>query len=470
MVLRFYNTLTRKKEEFKPLIEGQVKLYSCGPTVYSYVHIGNLRAAVFNDLLRRYLKYKGFKLTHVMNITDVDDKTIRDSQKEGKSLLEFTTFYTQEFLKDLKELNCETPEIMPKATDHIKEIVKLVLDLKEKGLAYKSESGSWYFKISGMKEYGRLANLNFEDLMENADGRLNSSDEYDKENARDFALWKSYSSDDGNIYWETELGKGRPGWHIECSAMSMKYLGKTFDIHTGGVDLIFPHHTNEIAQSEGCTGAKFVNYWMHNAHLIVNGEKMSKSLGNFFTLKDLRDKGYSSKAIRYELLRTHYRQQLDFREDELKQIPQTLQKFNDFLIKLDEISKPGELSSDISEKVKLVKQKFEESLDDDLNISGAIAAIFEFMTFVNTMIAASTLNLIEATFIKKTMLGFDSVMGVITEDKGSLSSDEETIIKEREQARSQKNWAKSDELRDLLKEKGIIVEDSNKGTRWKRVN
>ena len=297
-MLKFYNTLGRKKQEFKPIKKGEVTMYTCGPTVYSYVHLGNLRAMVFYDLVRRYFKYKGYKLKHVMNITDVDDKTIRDSQKEGKSLKEFTEFYTKSFLDDLKTLNIEIAEVIPKATEEISGMVELIEILLDKGIAYKVDNGDIYFSIAKFKDYGKLALINPDKLKKNADGRLNNADEYDKEDARDFALWKSYDEKDGDVFWETSIGKGRPGWHIECSVMSAKYLGQPFDIHMGGVDLIFPHHTNEIAQSESAYDKKFCNYWMHNEHLIVNGEKMSKSLGNFYTLRDLLDKGYDSKAIK----------------------------------------------------------------------------------------------------------------------------------------------------------------------------
>ena len=469
MALRFYNTLTRKKEEFKPIAKGEVKLYSCGPTVYNYAHIGNFRCYIFNDLLRRYLKYKGYKLKQVMNITDVDDKTIRDSKNEGKSLKDFTVFYTKSFLEDMKTLNCEIPEEMPLATEHIKEMVELVKKLLEKGHAYKSESGSIYFKISSFKKYGNLANLDVENLLENADKRLNDSDEYEKENARDFALWKMYDDSDGDVFWETELGKGRPGWHIECSAMSAKYLGEMFDIHTGGVDLIFPHHTNEIAQSECATGKQFVKFWLHNAHLIVNGEKMSKSLGNFYTIRDLLEKGYDPKSIRYELLRTHYRQQLDFREDELKQIPETLSKFYNLLDKLDEVQTSGEENKSVLDAINKAKKEFEDSMDDDLNISGGLAAVFEFMTDTNKLISQGKLSKKDAEKIKKAMSEFDSVLGVMEHEKGELGDELKALIKEREEARAAKDWARSDQLRDALKEKGITVEDTVQGTRWKKI-
>jgi len=339
MVLQLFNTLTRNKELFTPLVKGNVGMYTCGPTVYNYVHIGNLRAYVAQDLLKRYLNYKGFKVKHVMNFTDVDDKTIRDSQKEHKSLTEFTRFYEQEYLKDIKALHILPADIMPRATEHISEMVKLIIDLEKNKHTYEKD-GSIYFKIASFKGYGKLANLDAQLLKDNADGRF-SQDEYEKENARDFALWKSYSDEDGDVCWDTALGKGRPGWHIECSAMSTKYLGDTFDIHCGGVDLIFPHHTNEIAQTEGATKKPFVKYWVHNEHLLVDGQKMSKSLGNFYTLRDLIKKGYDPLVVRYELLSTHYRQQLNFTEGSLKQSEAALRRLYEFTDRLDDCKGKG---------------------------------------------------------------------------------------------------------------------------------
>lgn len=465
MALKIYNTLGRKVVEFKPMKEGEVTMYTCGPTVYNYVHIGNLRAMLVYDMMRRYLKYKGFKLKHVMNITDVDDKTIRDSQKEGKSLKEFTEFYTDAFLKDLKTLNIEIPELMPKATEEIDGMVELIEMLLEKGFAYKTENGDIYFKISAMDGYGELALLDAENLKKNADGRLNSADEYDKEDARDFALWKAYTKEDGDVFWETSLGKGRPGWHIECSVMSARYLGQPFDIHMGGVDLVFPHHTNEIAQSEAAYGTKFCNYWIHNDHLIVNGEKMSKSLGNFYTLKDLLDKGYDPMAIRYELLATNYRQKLDFREDNLKKIPETLEKFNDFLARLEACDGAGD--DTLGEHIEKAKIDFERAMDNDLNISGALAAVFGLMNAVNKII--DNLSSSDAQRVKETMLGFDSVLGVMKHESEEVPQEILDLAAKREEARKNKDFDESDRLRDEIKEKGYIVEDSPKGPRCKKI-
>lgn len=462
-MLRFFNTLTRNKDEFHPLKDNEVRMYSCGPTVYNYVHLGNLRAYIFVDLLRRYLKYKGFKIKHVMNITDVDDKTIRDSKKEGKTLKEFTEFYTKAFLEDLKSLNIEQPEIMPKATEEIEGMVSLVKKLLEKGIAYKAEDGI-YFSISKFQNYGKLAKLDLEKLKAGASGRV-KSDEYDKENAHDFVLWKFWDKDDGDVFWETDLGKGRPGWHIECSVMSSKYLGQPFDIHTGGVDLIFPHHTNEIAQSEAAEGKKFVEFWMHNAHLIVNGQKMSKSLGNFYTLRDLIQKGYRPEAVRYELMATHYRQKMDFREDNLKKIPATLQKFSDFLSRVEE-SRSEDDNPEVEKHIETAKKVFEESMDDDLNISGALAAIFEFMNSINKIIG--NISREDAEKIKNTLLEFDSVIGIINHEKQEIPEEIKELAEQRVKAREQKDWELSDKLRDKIRSKGFIIEDTKEGYRLKK--
>ena len=464
-MLKFYNTLTRKKELFKPIKKGVVGVYSCGPTVYDYAHIGNLRAYVFVDLLKRYLRYKGFKVKHVMNITDVEDKIIKSSQKQNKSLKELTRFYTKEFLKDLKALNIIPAEIMPKATESIDEMVKLIKILLDKGYAYKTEKGDIYFKISKFKNYGKLALLDVKNLKKNADKRLNNEDEYDKEDARDFVLWKAYDKSDGNVFWNTEIGKGRPGWHIECSAMSRTALRQPFDIHTGGVDLIFPHHTNEIAQSEAAYGKKFVNYWMHNEFLNVNGKKMSKSLGNFYTLRDLLDKGYSTDTIRYEFLSTHYRMKLNFMENNLKNVSNTLQKFYDFMDKLEKVDGKG---IKVDKLIKKAQKNFEKFMDDDLNVSGALAVIFEFMTSINKVM--SDLSFSDAKKVIKVMKEFDSVLGIIEKKKEKIPVEIKKLVKERESARKERDWVKSDKIREKLKNLGYFVEDSKSGTRVKKLN
>jgi len=355
--MKIYNTMTRKKQEFRPIVPGNVGIYTCGPTVYNYAHIGNLRSFICADILKRWLIYKGFKVKHVMNITDVDDKTIRDSQKQNISLKEFTRKYEKAFFEDLNKLNIIKPDITPRATEHIDDMVSVIQTLLEKGYAYHGEDGSIYFSIKKFPDYGKLAGLDLDKLKPTAQI---SEDEYSKEDARDFALWKAWTEKDGDVYWETPLGKGRPGWHIECSTMSSKYLGIPFDIHTGGVDLIFPHHTNEIAQAEAATGKKFVNYWVHIEHLIVDNKKMSKSLGNFYTLRDLLEKGYSSKAIRYILMSTHYRKQLNFTLSGLEQAEKTVKGLLDFMHKIKTIELFGDYNQGFKVHLDELKKKFEE--------------------------------------------------------------------------------------------------------------
>ena len=460
-----FNTLTRKSEVFKPIKKGKVGMYSCGPTVYNFVHIGNLRAYIFADLLRRYLAFSGFEVEQVMNITDIDDKTIRDSQKKGQTLKEFTEFYTKEFIKDMEALNVEMPNVLPKATEHISEMVALVQKLLKNGSAYES-GGSIYFDISKFKKYGELARLEKRTLKKNASGRLNISDEYEKEEANDFVLWKAWQKEDGNVFWETELGKGRPGWHIECSAMSMKHLGEQIDIHTGGADLVFPHHTNEIAQSEAATEKKFVNYWAHNEHLLVGGKKMSKSLGNFYTLRDIQEKGYNPLLSRLVLLKTHYRKILDFSFDDFKEAKIIAEKFLSFLAELSFVADGGSNNLDIKNKISRSREEFKKAMDSDLNISLALAALFEFIEEVYKIMPRISSS--QAREIEKYIFEIDQVFGFIKplfenyqERLNKILATEkiQAMISNRAGARKEKNYAEADKIRgDLLKE-GIVVED-----------
>lgn len=458
--LKLFNTLTRKIEIFKPLKKGQVTMYNCGPTTYFYVHIGNCRAFLIADLLRRYLEYKGYKVKQVMNITDVDDKTIRDSQKKGISLKKFTERYTKAFFEDLKTLNIKPAHVYPKATEHIKDMVKLILELKKKGYTYESE-GSIYYKISKFKDYGKLSKINIGELKSGA--RI-KQDEYGKEDAHDFALWKAWDESDGDVFWETELGKGRPGWHVECSAMSMKYLGKTFDIHTGGVDLIFPHHENEIAQSEAATGKPFVKYWVHNEYILVDNKKMSKSLGNFYLLRDLLKKGYGPKAVRYLLLSTHYRQPLNFTLKGVDATKAAIERLQNFIDHLNSI-KGTKNNKKLNSLIKKVKKEFEEHMDSDLNISSALASIFEFSKEMYKLKISKT----DAQKIIKIMKKFDSILGILSFEKQELDKDIKELIEEREEARKKKDWAKADAIRAKLKEQGIVLEDTPQGVRWKKL-
>jgi len=462
MILKLYNTLTRKKEVFKPIKDKEVRMYTCGPTVYDYPHIGNYRAYIAADILRRYLEYRGCKVKQVMNLTDVDDKTIRDSQKQGISLKEFTERYTKAFFEDLDILNIEKADVFPKATEHIKEMVAIVKKLLDKGIAYKGEDGCIYYDVSKFKDYGKLSHLKIKELKAGARVR---QDEYEKEQANDFALWKAWDKEDGDVFWETEVGKGRPGWHIECSAMSMKYLGNHFDIHTGGVDLIFPHHENEIAQSEASTGEKFVNYWIHNEWLLVEGKKMSKSLGNFYTLRDLLERGYDPMAIRYVLMATHYKQQLNFTFADLDSAKNAIQRLKDFMLRLESAS-GAKGNKEVDELIGVYKKKFEQAMDDDLQISEALAAVFEFVKGINKLEISKK----DADKVKKLILDFNKVFEIKgLEEKEKLSKEIEELIKKREDARKKKDYATADKIREQLKKKGIILEDTVQGVRWKKM-
>ena len=461
MTLKLYNTLTRKKEIFKPIKKGQVSLYTCGPTVYDFAHVGNFRAYMGSDILRRYLEYKGFKVKHVMNLTDVDDKTIKGSQSQNIKLDKYTQKYKKAFFEDIDTLNIERADIFPEATKHIKEMVAIIKTLLKKGYAYKGDDNSIYYDISKFKNYNKLSHIK---VKEQKAGARVDQDEYEKENASDFALWKAWDKDDKDVFWETEIGKGRPGWHIECSAMSMKYLGNHFDIHTGGIDLIFPHHSNEIAQSEAATGKKFVNYWIHNEYITVNGKKMSKSLGNFFTLRDLTKKGYDSRTIRYTLLSTHYKVPLNFTFEGLDAAKSSIQRFDNFILKLQN-EKSKEDNKNISKLLKEVKDKFEKEMDDDLNISNALASVFEFMNKVNK----EKISKKDAEKIFELMKDFDKVLGILKTEKEKISKDIKDLIDKREEARKNKDWEKADKIRDTLTKKGIILEDTSEGVRWKLI-
>ncbi|TAL53456.1 MAG: cysteine--tRNA ligase [Nanoarchaeota archaeon] len=463
-MLQFFNTLTRKKEEFKPIHKKKVGFYSCGPTVYDFAHIGNFRAYIFADLLKRFLKYKGFEVTHIMNITDVDDKTIRNSQAQGISLKEFTMKYSKFFFEDIQALNIQKADVYPMATAHIPEMIAIIEKLLEKKIAYKAEDGI-YYDIKKFRKYGELAHL---DLSELKAGARVANDEYDKQSAQDFALWKFWSAKDGDVFWEAPFGKGRPGWHIECSAMSMKYLGETFDIHSGGIDLVFPHHQNEVAQSEAFSGKHFVNYWLHNEHLIVEGKKMSKSLGNFFTLRDLLKKKASPMAVRYLLLSVHYRQQLNFTFESLNAAANAVEKLDDFYSRMIDIAGKniGLASDDVSSLIDKSKQDFEKALDDDLNISEALAAIFEFMGKVNSK---ESLSSIDAKEIISFMDSINSVIGIISYVKDELEPELMELINKREHARKVKDFALADKYRKELLSRGIQIDDAKDGFRWKRL-
>lgn len=458
-MLKLFNTRTHQLEEFKT-IDGTntVRMYGCGPTVYNYAHIGNQRAFVFYDLLRNYLKYKGYDVKFVMNITDVDDKTIRSSREAGKSLREYTTFYMNEFFKDWETLNIQKPDMIIRATDEIDSMVDTIEILMQKGHAYKAPTGDIFFKIASFPDYGKMANIDASKLRTNADGRL--ADEYEKEDAQDFALWKAWSENDGDVFWDTRIGKGRPGWHIECSTMSHKYLGQPFDIHTGGVDLIFPHHTNEIAQSECAYGCLFANFFVHNAHLMVNGEKMSKSKHNFYTVRDLLDKGYDKRAIRYEFLKSNYRQTLDFIEGNMTGNKSIVDKLDNFMDRLTNANGAG--WNEVDTVLAKSAEDFEAGMDNDLNTPEALAAVFDLVNTINKNFDA--LSQQDALKITDVMKKFDTVLGVLP-DKNTrqLLPEEQDLINRRQEARIAKDWVTADSLKAELLARNIEVKDTPQG-------
>ena len=473
MALKIHNTLTGLVDE---LIPGgtpkenysdypPVTIYSCGPTVYSYAHIGNFRTFMFNDLLRRYLKFRGLGVNHAMNITDVDDKTIGGAAEEKISLQEYTERYTQIFFDDLKSLNIETVEHCPRATESIDAMVDIISKLDDEGLTYQKE-GSTYFSIAGYEDYGRLSRL---DTREIKSGLRYDTDEYEKDDVRDFALWKG--GKDEEVAWDTPFGPGRPGWHIECSAMIRKIFGTTIDIHTGGVDLVFPHHENEIAQSEAAYKEPFVRHWIHVEHLLVDGTKMSKSKGNFYTLRDLLEKGFSPRSIRYLLIGAHYRKQQNFTFEGLKQADQALERIDNLLLRLKDVKGEGPSYQNLQELTDSFLKEFTETIDDDLNISGGLGVFFEFLHSVNSLISEEKLSGADAAAIVKVLEEVDQVFGFIffpeEEDGDHDAARIEALIEERITVKKEKNFARADEIRDLLKDEGVILEDTKDGTRWK---
>ena len=468
-MIKFFNTMDRKLEEFKSIHPNEVRMYTCGPTVYNFAHIGNFRAYMFEDLLRRTLKYFGYKVTQVMNLTDVDDKTIRDSQAAGMSLNDFTAQYKKSFFEDLETLNIEPAEVYPAATDHINEMITLIEVLIEKGYAYQSDDKCVYFSIAKFPEYGKLAKI---DLENQRSGVRIKNDEYAKDSVADFALWKAWDENDGDVHWESPWGKGRPGWHIECSAMAMRYLGKTFDIHTGGIDNMFPHHEDEIAQSEAANGCTYVNYWLHCAHLMVEGDKMSKSAGNFYTLRECVEKGYSGKEIRWVLLGAHYRKKLNFTFAACDQARSALNKFAELFARLKEINTDGD-DSEAKEIVLKAKHAFNNGLADDLNISEALAAVFGLQSDANKLLNAKSLSKSGAELILAQYRKFDEVFALFevdTEKKDDIPAEVMEMAEKRCAARASKDWATADAMRDQLKELGWIVEDSPEGFKVKRID
>src|SRR6516162_1853437 len=475
--LRLPNTLSGKTESFMPLVPGEVKMYTCGPTVYDYAHIGNFRTFVFQDILRRYLRQRGLKLLHVMNLTDVDDRIIANAAAAKLAIRDYTERYAQAFFADCKALSIESPEHWIRATDHIQEMVQLIERLQQKSFTYDSE-GSIYYRIAKFPEYGKLSKI---DLTGIQAGARVDNDRYEKESARDFALWKAPK--EGEHFWETEIGKGRPGWHIECSAMAMKYLGETLDIHTGGIDLAFPHHENEIAQSEGATGKPFARYWMHAEHLLVEGEKMSKSLGNFYTLRDLFAKGYKPSALRFALSSVPYRRQLNFTFDGLQQAASSVERLRNFAGRLRNENFPAGKNSKMPERIGKAVDDFDAGLSDDLNTARALAAVFDFVREANIAMDKKEFRQGEVKAAQEFLATFDKVFAVLDDNDGEKleelgfgggpggadDAEIEKLVAEREAARKRRDFATADRIRKALADRGIILEDTKDGSvRWKR--
>lgn len=463
--MKFYNSLTRSFETFQPLNASCVGLYTCGPTVYNFAHIGNFRAYVFEDVLRRSLEFEGLTVRQVMNLTDVDDKTIRGALAQKVALRDYTKPYKEAFFADLKTLGIEPAEVYPAATDHIPEMIALIQTLFDRGIAYQSEDGSVYFSVAKFADYGKLAHLDREGMRS---GVRISNDEYEKDAVGDFAVWKAWDEKDGDVWWESPWGRGRPGWHIECSAMSMKYLGETFDLHTGGIDNLFPHHENEIAQAEAATGKPFVRTWLHCAHLRVNGEKMSKSAGNFFTLRDLLEKGYTGREVRYVLLGAHYRQPLNFTFDALTGARSALSRIDEFAARLRAAGAvedaPG-AEAQAPEWAKKALDAFGAAIADDLNTPPAIAAVHGLVTDGNRAFDATPPDAATATAVFAVLRRCDRVLNLLpaAQAVAEIPAEVQALVDERAAARTAKNWAESDRLRDAIAALGWEVRDSKAG-------
>jgi cysteinyl-tRNA synthetase len=494
MALQLFNTLSNKVEEFHPIEYNLVRMYACGPTVYDYGHIGNFRTFVAVDVLRRFLKQSGYKLKHVMNITDVEDKIIRNAARDGKTVQEYTKKYIQAFLEDADALNIEQPELLVKATDHIQEMAHFIADLRDKGYAYATDDGSYYFRIARFPEYGKLSKKDFAGM---AVGARVDVDEYEKDNARDFALWKAPKP--GEASWDTEIGPGRPGWHIECSQMSMNYLGDSFDIHAGGEDLIFPHHENEIAQSESLTGKPFVRYWIHSRFLLVEGEKMAKSAANFYTVRDLVLMGHKPSSIRFLLMSVPHHKPLNFTFDGLTQAANSVERLRNFKQRVQTSRFPEGSNPAIAELTNRASAEMKAGMEDDLNTARALGAVFDLVRDVNAAMDNTQVKKEDVPGVLKALVQFDEIFAVLQDDdaakvratvewaksegkadkispaaeeiaKAASLSDAniEKLVAEHSQARQSRNFARSDAIRNQLAESGIILENTKDGVRWKR--
>ena len=465
-MIKFYNTIDRKKVNFMPMVDGKISLYTCGPTVYNFAHIGNFRAYIFEDLLRRTLEFCDYEVLHVMNLTDIDDKTINKANLEKVPLKEFTDKYIAAFYEDVEALNILPAHHYPRATEFIDGMIDMIQDLESKGYTYTTEDGSVFFKISQYKDYGRLANLQVEDLLL---GERVENDEYEKEEMRDFALWKSYKKEEGDIFWESPWGKGRPGWHIECSVMSTHYLGNHFDIHCGGVDNIFPHHENEIAQSCCATDEKFVNYWLHNEHLLVDNQKMSKSLGNFYTIRDLIEKGYTPQSIRYTLLSTHYRQKLNFTLDKLTNSQKSINKIKELKRRVKLITDDKIEGRDFKDESSKMILDFSNCLKNDLNISGALGEMFIWINLVFKELDANNVSFAGSLLIVEALESIDRVLGILESENNIEHGDKiADLLEKRAEARRNKDWNFADKIREEIDALGYVVEDTDQGPIIKR--
>jgi cysteinyl-tRNA synthetase len=467
--VRLFNTLGRRLEPIEPIEPGSLSLYTCGPTVYNHAHIGNLRTFLFEDLLKRSLRLLGYRVQHVMNLTDVDDKTIRGARERGVSLDEFTAPYIESFFADLDRLGVDPADVYPRATRHIPEMIEMIGRLIERGVAYVADGSVW-FRIAADEDYGKLSGIRLEEVRQ---GARVAQDEYEKEDVRDFVLWKG--AKEGEPAWDSPWGPGRPGWHIECSAMSARYLGETFDIHCGGVDNLFPHHENEIAQSESASGRPFVRTWLHAEHLIVDGQKMSKSLGNQFTLGELLERGLSPRAIRFALIAVHYRQKLNFTFDGVRAGAAALRRVDEMRFRLAHAAAPAAPSETLTPRLETFRRDFAAALADDLNISAALAALFELVRDLNVEIEAGRIGGGDREVIEAALREADSVLGVLFVDEagggaggGTDDAEIEAILARRVEARRRRDFAESDRLRDELAARGIVLEDTPRGTRWKR--
>lgn len=461
MTLRLTNTLGGKLEEFTPIDPGHVRMYSCGPTVYGPAHVGNFRAFLLGDLARRYLEWSGYRVTWVMNITDVDDRIIRDLLAAGVTLDELTAPYIARFVADMADLRVGPPTHLTRATEHIPEMASVIATLLEKGHAYRTDDGSIFFRISSWPAYGALAKL---DPQGSRVGDRVAADDYGKDDVRDFALWKGPKPTEPT--WQTEIGEGRPGWHIECSAMSMKYLGESFDIHTGGVDLIFPHHENELAQSEAATGKHFVNVWLHNAHLVLSGVKMARRLGNINRPSEVYEDGYSPAMLRYALIATHYRAPMEWGDETMGHARAAVERLSTAVVALETYAQQTDDDPTIDEALDTASDNFRAAMDDDLNVSGALGALFELVRDLNRRVDARTLSTADARRGAAALQDFDRVLAVLDEPD-VLPDGAQALLVERAAARASRDFAASDRLRDELAAMGVAVEDTRDGQRWR---